>query len=86
MSHVAARDLRNHTRDVLRRVEQGDTVTITVNGVPVANLTPHVSQRPTAMTRAQFVALTQSQRHDPTLRGDLLWISRGDTGDLGPIA
>jgi prevent-host-death family protein len=37
---VSARDLRNHTRDVLRRAERGEPVQITVNRKPVAELRP----------------------------------------------
>jgi prevent-host-death family protein len=37
---VAQRELRNRTADVLREVESGTTVRITVNGRPVADLTP----------------------------------------------
>lgn len=37
---VPQRELRNHTADVLREVETGTTVRITVNGRPVADLTP----------------------------------------------
>jgi prevent-host-death family protein len=40
MAEVSARDLRNHTRDVLKRVEGGEQVDITVNGQPVAELHP----------------------------------------------
>jgi prevent-host-death family protein len=38
---VSVRDLRNHTRDVVRAVEAGETVTLTVSGRPVADLIPH---------------------------------------------
>lgn len=37
---VPQRELRNHTADVLRRVERGERVRITVNGHPVAELGP----------------------------------------------
>ncbi len=37
---VPQRELRNRTADVLRDVEAGMTVRITVNGRPVAELTP----------------------------------------------
>lgn len=37
---VPQRELRNRTADVLRDVEGGATVRITVNGRPVAELTP----------------------------------------------
>lgn len=37
---VSIRDLRNHGGEVLARVEQGETVTVTRNGRPVAELRP----------------------------------------------
>ena len=40
MTDVAVRELRNNTADVLRRVQAGEEVTITVNGVPAAVLSP----------------------------------------------
>jgi prevent-host-death family protein len=40
MSDVSSRDLRNHSADVLRRVEAGERVRITVNRRPVAELVP----------------------------------------------
>jgi prevent-host-death family protein len=44
MSEVSARDLRNHTAAVLRRVEAGERIRITVNRRPVAEVVP--LQRP----------------------------------------
>ena len=41
---VASRELRNDTAGVLRRVEAGETVVITVRGKPVADLAPHRSE------------------------------------------
>jgi prevent-host-death family protein len=40
MSDVSSRELRNHTADVLRRVEAGERVRISVNRRPVAELVP----------------------------------------------
>jgi prevent-host-death family protein len=37
---VPQRELRNHTADLLRRVESGERLRITVNGHPVAELGP----------------------------------------------
>lgn len=39
-TRVPQRELRNHTAEVLRRVEEGERVEITVNGRPVAELGP----------------------------------------------
>jgi antitoxin (DNA-binding transcriptional repressor) of toxin-antitoxin stability system len=35
---VSVRDLRNRTPDVIRAVEEGETVTLTVSGRPVADM------------------------------------------------
>jgi prevent-host-death family protein len=40
VSDVSSRDLRNHTADVLRRVEAGERIRISVNRRPVAELVP----------------------------------------------
>jgi prevent-host-death family protein len=37
---VSVRELRNHTADVLRRVEAGERVRVTVDRRPVAELAP----------------------------------------------
>lgn len=37
---VGIRDLKSHTSDVLRRVRDGETITITVRNEPVAVLMP----------------------------------------------
>jgi prevent-host-death family protein len=40
VNDVSSRDLRNRTAEVLRRVEAGERVRITVNRRPVAELAP----------------------------------------------
>jgi prevent-host-death family protein len=40
VTSVSIRDLRNHGGDVVDRVEQGETVTVTRAGRPVAELRP----------------------------------------------
>jgi prevent-host-death family protein len=40
MSEVSARDLRNHTAAILRRVEAGERLRVTVSRRPVAELAP----------------------------------------------
>jgi prevent-host-death family protein len=67
---VSARDLRNHTRDVLRRAERGEPVQITVNRKPVAELRP-IDHRPiwvAGTTMEQVIAATPA---DPALLDDL---------------
>jgi len=40
MARVSVRDLRNHTAEVLRRVEVGERIQVTVDRRPVAELVP----------------------------------------------
>lgn len=40
MSDVSSRDLRNHTAELLRRVETGERLRVNVNRRPVAELVP----------------------------------------------
>lgn len=59
-TRVPQRELRNHTAEVLRRVEQGEHVEITVNGRPVAELRPIESRRefvPSEELRRKFAGL-----------------------------
>ncbi len=59
-TRVPQRELRNHTAEVLRRVEQGERVEITVNGRPVAELGPIDSRRtfvPSDELRRKFAGL-----------------------------
>ena len=40
MNHVSVRDLRNHGGRVLQRVASGESLTVTLDGEPVAELRP----------------------------------------------
>ena len=52
---VSVRELRNHTADVLRRVESGERLRVTVDRRPVAELTP-LPRRETWVPRERAVA------------------------------
>jgi prevent-host-death family protein len=54
-TRIPQRELRNHTAEVLRRVEEGERVEITVNGRPVAELGP-------IDTRREFVPSDELRR------------------------
>jgi len=83
MTMIPARDLRNHTNDVLRRVAAGEDVTITANGIPVATLSPVQLGTRRSMPRAEF--LRSVRQADPGLRADLARLAGEGTDDLGPI-
>lgn len=85
MTEIAARELRNHTADVLRRVEGGEPVTITSRGRPVAELTPIRTNRRRPITRAELARRLTGKQADPGLRHDLATLAGDTTDDLGPI-
>lgn len=85
MSEVAARELRNRTADVLRRVEAGEQVTITSRGRPVAELTPVRVRRRKPISRADLSRRLSQTQADPGLRDDLAVLAGDTTDDLGPI-
>jgi prevent-host-death family protein len=78
-AQVPVRELRNHVSEVLRRVEQGETLEVTVQGRPVALLTP-IDNRPQTMPARQFFAgLRQA---DAGLRTQLAELLTQTTDDL----
>ena len=85
MPEVASRDLRNDTAGVLRRVQAGEDITITVKGRPIAVLTPVRPQRRHWLTRTEFLTRLQRAQADPGLRDDLAILAGDTTDDLGPI-
>jgi len=85
MAEIAARDLRNRTADVLRRVEAGEPVTITSRGKPVAELIPVRERRRRPIARAELVRRLGVAQADPGLRAELAVLAGETTDDLGPI-
>ncbi len=85
MASVAARDLRNHTREVLQRVTDGERITVTQHGRPIAEIGPAASTRPAFLSRAELTDLLVSGQADPGLRNDLAVLAGDTTDDLGPI-
>jgi prevent-host-death family protein len=81
---VASRELRNNTRALLNRVEAGESVTITVDGRPVAVLRP-VARRPRWLSREEFVARIAGHQADPALRAELRALAPDTTDDLAAV-
>lgn len=65
---VSVRQLRNHTADVLRRVEAGETLDVTVDRRPVAQLVP-LPERATWVPRRRV--LDGMVQADPALAREL---------------
>ena len=81
MTEVASRELRNHTRSLLDRVEAGEEVTITVDGRPVAILQP-LGRRPRWLDRDEFVGRVGTRQADAALRKELAELAPDFTDDL----
>lgn len=84
---MATRELRNKTADLLRRVEAGESMVITVRGRPVADLVPHDRghSEPRWLTPSEVLAIREIADADPTFRADLDRLTGETTDDLGPI-
>jgi prevent-host-death family protein len=85
MVEIAARELRTHTADVLRRIETGESVTITSHGRPVATVAPIRETHRRPITRDELVRRLRRDQADPGLRADLEQLAGDTTDDLGPI-
>jgi prevent-host-death family protein len=69
VTDVSARDLRNHTAAVLRRVEAGERLRVTVSRRPVAELGP--LQRPAWVSGAAMERVLRDAPADAELVEDL---------------
>ena len=84
MVAVTSRELRNHTRRVLARVEAGEDVTITVDGRPVALVT-RVSRKPRWIAREVLFQRLAEIQADAGLAADLATLAPETTDDLDPL-
>jgi prevent-host-death family protein len=84
VTDIPARDLRNDVSAVLRRVEHGERLRVTVSGRPVAELRP-LPTRPRSMAWNAFLANSDRWRADPGLAQQLAELLPDTTDDL-PIA
>lgn len=66
MAEVSVRDLRNDTAAVVARVRAGESLTLTVNRRPVADIVPHSQTRGAWVSAEAFRALVA----DPALGAD----------------
>lgn len=58
---VSVRELRNHTARVVRAIESGELVVLTVHGRPVADIVPRTTRserRPTELVMADLAAIS----------------------------
>ena len=81
MSDLRARELRNDLGRVLRRVQAGERMRVTLRGQPVADLVP-VSSRPNTMPWGSFWNALSVSAADPGLRDELRRVLPDDTDVL----
>ena len=81
MDEIPSRELRNNTRAVLDRVAAGEWLTVTVNGRPVAELSP-VPEKPRWMPKDRFIREVLAHQADPGLAADLAGLAPDTTDDL----
>jgi prevent-host-death family protein len=79
---VSLRDLRNHTSEVLRRVEAGEPVTVTVDRRPVAQIVPLAKRRQSMPSGEFFARLADIGGADPELRDELREMLTETTDDI----
>jgi prevent-host-death family protein len=83
MPEIPARELRNDVSAVLRRVEAGERLTVTVSGRRVAELVP-LAPRPRSIAWDAFIHGSEDWRADAGLTGELADLLP-DTTDDAPI-
>lgn len=68
---VSVRDLRNHTADVVAAVRSGETLSLTVNRLPVADIVPHSRERSPWVPSQTLRAIVTDAAADAGLLSDL---------------
>lgn len=81
MADISVRELRNDVSAILRRVEAGERLRVTVSGRPVAELVP-LPSRPTSLPWAQFQERLRGALADPALAVELTQLVPDTTDDL----
>ena len=80
---VASRELRNDTAGLLRRVQSGESLVITLRGKPVADLVPHREAMGRGLTPREVVEIRDLASGDPTWGAELAAMRASDR--LDPI-
>lgn len=81
MADLRARELRNDLGRVLKRVQAGERLRVTLRGTPVADLVP-VAARPATMRLSLFLGGVERSGADAGLAADLEQAVPGDTDDV----
>lgn len=76
MRKIAQRELRNHSGEILRETEKGARFLITVEGRPIAMLSPYPKRQ--WVSKAEIVKLLRTGKADPGFFEDV--------AELGTVA
>ena len=68
---ISVRDLRNHTADVVAAVRSGETLSLTVNRLPVADIVPHSRERSPWVPSQTLRSIVEEAGADAELLTDL---------------
>jgi prevent-host-death family protein len=77
---VSVRDLRNNTAEVVAAVQAGETLTLTVNRDPVADIVPHAAPRSPWVPSSELRRIVREAGADGALLDDLADV-RGELVD-----
>lgn len=78
---VSIRDLRNSTAAVVKQLEAGERLTLTVNRRPVADIVPHTEDRDPWVPAAELRRIVRDAPADPGLLDDLADIRGAELDD-----
>jgi prevent-host-death family protein len=81
VTDLPARELRNDVSAVLRRVESGERLRVTVSGRPVAELVP-LATRPSSISWRALQESLISARADAALTRELAELNPDTTDDM----
>lgn len=81
VSEATSRELRDRTRTLLDRAGAGESITITVDGRPVAVLGP-VTRRRQWMSKTEFVHRVGGRQADRALHDEIRALAPDTTGDI----
>jgi len=81
---VSVRELRNHTADVVAAVRRGETVTLTANRQPVADIVPHGTARSPWLPSSVLRDVVRCAPADSDLLDDLSDVRSTVVDDLEP--
>lgn len=82
MRTIPQRELRNRISQVLRQVEAGEHLRITVDGRPVADLVPVGGARRAYVPRDELTQLLERAPLDPAFAHDLKGVTDATIEDL----